>query len=116
VIYGDTPKSDVLENKDVEDVATSQDRKTPACLRSRSWAGEPVAGGASGAPEYAPHVINTLAFLIKSALNTNIFGEPGWMGTGWRAGAICSATISAVKPGPPTVQKMRGSRATVLAW
>ncbi|TGD07545.1 hypothetical protein C9F10_31365, partial [Salmonella enterica subsp. enterica serovar Poona] len=26
-----------------------------------------------------------LAFLIKSALNTNIFGEPGWMGTGWRA-------------------------------
>jgi penicillin-binding protein 1A len=39
------------------------------------------------APEYAPHVINTpLAFLIKSALNTNIFGEPGWMGTGWRAG------------------------------
>ncbi|MBD4195848.1 peptidoglycan glycosyltransferase/peptidoglycan DD-transpeptidase MrcA, partial [Xanthomonas citri pv. citri] len=36
---------------------------------------------------YAPHVINTpLAFLIKSALNSNIFGEPGWMGTGWRAG------------------------------
>ncbi len=32
-------------------------------------------------------MINTpLAFLIKSALNTNIFGEPGWMGTGWRAG------------------------------
>nr|VUD25218.1 penicillin-binding protein 1A [Salmonella sp. NCTC 7297] len=31
-------------------------------------------------------MINTpLAFLIKSALNTNIFGEPGWMGTGWRA-------------------------------
>lgn len=41
----------------------------------------------SGAQEYAPHVINTpLAFLIKSALNSNIFGEPGWMGTGWRAG------------------------------
>ncbi|MCS5872782.1 hypothetical protein LN650_03685 [Klebsiella pneumoniae subsp. pneumoniae] len=32
-------------------------------------------------------MINTpLAFLIKSALNSNIFGEPGWMGTGWRAG------------------------------
>jgi membrane carboxypeptidase/penicillin-binding protein len=41
----------------------------------------------SGAQEYAPHVINTpLSFLIKSALNTNIFGEPGWQGTGWRAG------------------------------
>lgn len=36
--------------------------------------------------EYAPHVISTpLAFLIKSALHTNIVGEPGWMGTGWRA-------------------------------
>ena len=36
----------------------------------------------TGAQEYAPHVINTpLAFLIKSALNTNIFGEPGWQGT-----------------------------------
>ena len=32
-------------------------------------------------------MINTpLSFLIKSALNTNIFGEPGWQGTGWRAG------------------------------
>ena len=41
----------------------------------------------TGAQEYAPHVINTpLSFLIKSALNTNIFGEPGWQGTGWRAG------------------------------
>ena len=29
VIYGDTPKSDVLENKDVEDVATSQDPQNP---------------------------------------------------------------------------------------
>lgn len=41
----------------------------------------------TGAPQYAPHVINTpLSFLIKSALNSNIFGEPGWQGTGWRAG------------------------------
>lgn len=41
----------------------------------------------TGAQEYALHVINTLlAFLIKSALNTNIFGELGWQGTGWRAG------------------------------
>ena len=39
----------------------------------------------TGAQEYAPHVINTpLSFLIKSALNTNIFGEPGWQGTGWQ--------------------------------
>jgi penicillin-binding protein 1A len=37
--------------------------------------------------QYAPHVISTpLAFLMRDALNSNIFGEPGWMGTGWRAG------------------------------
>lgn len=35
--------------------------------------------------KYAPHVISEpLSFLIKSALNSNIFGEPGWMGTAWR--------------------------------
>lgn len=36
--------------------------------------------------EYAPHVITTaLSFLIKSAMNSNIYGEPGWQGTAWRA-------------------------------
>ncbi|WP_273876578.1 hypothetical protein, partial [Serratia marcescens] len=40
-----------------------------------------------GDQQYAPHVISTpLAFLIHDALNSNIFGEPGWMGTAWRAG------------------------------
>jgi membrane carboxypeptidase/penicillin-binding protein len=69
----------------------------------------------SGAQEYAPHVINTpLSFLIKSALNSNIFGEPGWMGTGWRAATRCMT--SAVKPGPPTARRMPGSQATVRAW
>lgn len=35
---------------------------------------------------YAPHVISTpLAFLMHDALSSNIWGEPGWMGTGWRA-------------------------------
>ena len=37
VIYGDTPKSNVLENKDVEDVATSANRRMATCRRSRSW-------------------------------------------------------------------------------
>ncbi|SQI81028.1 multimodular transpeptidase-transglycosylase [Klebsiella oxytoca] len=88
VIYGDTPKSDVLENKDVEDVATSQDPQNPGVPPQPQLAqANQSLVAQSGAPEYAPHVINTpLAFLIKSALNTNIFGEPGWMGTGWRAG------------------------------
>lgn len=26
-----------------------------------------------------------MAFLIKDAMNSNIYGEPGWSGTGWRA-------------------------------
>jgi penicillin-binding protein 1A len=30
VIYGDTPKSDVLENKDMENVAISQEQQNPS--------------------------------------------------------------------------------------
>ena len=78
----------MLENKDVEDVATSaepQNGNVPPQPQLEQANQSLVAQ--SGAQEYAPHVINTpLAFLIKSALNSNIFGEPGWMGTGWRAG------------------------------
>ena len=43
------------------------------------------AAGRSDSP-YAPHVVSTqVAFLIKDAMNSNIYGEPGWSGTGWRA-------------------------------
>jgi len=86
VVYGDTPKSDMINTQNVEDVATSTAPQNssvpvPALLPADAAAGNKDAG------EYAPHVINTpLAFLIKSALNSNIFGEPGWQGTGWRAG------------------------------
>ena len=87
VIYGDTPKSNVLENKDVENVATSQEpQNTTVPMPSLEQANQALVAR-SGGQEYAPHVISTqLSFLIKSALNTNIFGEPGWQGTGWRAG------------------------------
>lgn len=87
VIYGDTPKSNVLENKDVEDVAISQEpQNANVPMPSLEQANQALVAR-SGGQEYAPHVISTpLAFLIKSALNTNIFGEPGWQGTGWRAG------------------------------
>ncbi|SUX37380.1 Penicillin-binding protein 1A [Cedecea davisae] len=87
VIYGDTPKSTVLENQDVEDVAVSQTPQNsnvpmPQLEQANKALVEKVQG-----EEYAPHVINTpLSFLIKSALNSNIYGEPGWQGTGWRAG------------------------------
>ncbi|WP_339056359.1 peptidoglycan glycosyltransferase/peptidoglycan DD-transpeptidase MrcA [Candidatus Regiella endosymbiont of Tuberolachnus salignus] len=36
--------------------------------------------------KYAPQVISgQLSFLMRDVLNSNIFGESGWMGTGWRA-------------------------------
>ena len=87
VIYGDTQKSDVLENKDMEDVARSQEQQNVAVPQPQLEQANQALVAQTGAQEYAPHVINTpLSFLIKSALNTNIFGEPGWQGTGWRAG------------------------------
>jgi penicillin-binding protein 1A len=84
VIYGDTSRSIELSEDSIENVAHSDNSTTPA---------EPQPALESVAPnvnhddqQYAPHVISTpLAFLIHDALNTNIFGEPGWMGTGWRA-------------------------------
>ena len=85
VIYGETKKAVALGEESVENVATSQQNRNPAVP-------QPVlqqvgAAQAAESQPYAPHVINTpLSFLIKSALNSNIFGEPGWMGTGWRAG------------------------------
>lgn len=85
VIYGDTQKSDV-EGQNVEDVATSQARQNPALPQPQLQQANQALVQQTHAPGYAPHVINTpLAFLIKSALNTNIYGEPGWQGTGWRA-------------------------------
>lgn len=87
VIYGNTPKSDVLENKDMEDPAVSQEQPNGVVPQPQLEQANQALVAQTGAQEYAPHVINTpLSFLIKSALNTNIFGEPGWQGTGWRAG------------------------------
>jgi len=85
VIYGDIPKSDMLNNQSVEDVATSQTVQNipvPTPELEQASADKSVLES-----EYAPHVVSTpLAFLIKSALNSNVYGEPGWQGTGWRAG------------------------------
>ena len=81
VVYGETQKALSLNEESVENVAVSGQAPNPAVP-------QPGLAQVSAQPEqeYAPHVINTpLAFLIKSALNTNIFGEPGWQGTGWRA-------------------------------
>lgn len=87
VIYGETQKSNVLENQNVEDVAQSEEKQNVSVPMPKLEQANNELVAQSSPPEYAPHVINTpLAFLIKSALNSNIFGEPGWQGTGWRAG------------------------------
>ncbi len=86
VIYGDTKKSVALNEESVENVATS-DQSHNQVVPQPELEQVPAQPQPASGQQYAPHVINTpLSFLIKSALNTNIFGEPGWMGTGWRAG------------------------------
>ncbi len=88
VIYGDTNRSAVLSDDDMENVAVShQPDNTATVPMPRLETVSPAQAAADGEQQYAPHVISTqLAFLIHDALNSNIFGEPGWMGTGWRAG------------------------------
>jgi len=87
VIYGDTQKSVALSEDSVENVAVSQENKTDAVPQPQLEQVTPQQVQQDSEQQYAPHVINTpLSFLIKSALNSNVFGEPGWMGTGWRAG------------------------------
>lgn len=87
VIYGETPKSDILNSQNTEDVATSQTPQNSVVPNPELLSSDMPSQPPSNNAEYAPHVINTpLSFLIKSALNSNIFGEPGWQGTGWRAG------------------------------
>lgn len=86
VVYGETKKAVALSEDSVENVAVSQEGRNAAVPQPKlEQVSQP--GQQQGEQQYAPHVINTpLSFLIKSALNSNIFGEPGWMGTGWRAG------------------------------
>ncbi|PIJ51199.1 carboxypeptidase/penicillin-binding protein 1A [Erwinia sp. OLTSP20] len=86
VVYGETQKSLALNSESVENVAVSQEGNNNAVPAPQLEQVAPNSTAQGSAEKYAPHVINTpLAFLIKSALNSNIFGEPGWMGTGWRA-------------------------------
>lgn len=116
VIYGDTQKSNVLENSDVEDVATSRSQQNVSVPMPQLEQANQTLVAKTGAPEYAPHVISTpLAFLIKSALNTNIFGEPAGRVLAGAQVVICSVMISAGKPEPPTARRMHGSRVTVRA-
>ncbi|MEX0444742.1 peptidoglycan glycosyltransferase/peptidoglycan DD-transpeptidase MrcA [Xenorhabdus sp. SGI246] len=84
VIYGDTARSIELSEDSIENVAHSNLSAEPALPQPNLESVAPNVN--TDDQQYAPHVISTpLAFLIHDALKTNIFGEPGWMGTGWRA-------------------------------
>ncbi len=95
VIYGDTQKSNVLENNDVE-MSLSPASSRMFLYQCRSWSGKSgVSGedwraGVRTARHHTP-----LAFLIKSALNTNIFGEPAGRVPAGVQVVICSVAISA---------------------
>lgn len=90
VIYGETQRSVALLDERVEDVATSQDAAANQAVQPQIEPITPLQLQQSNG-QYAPHVINTpLAFLMRDALNSNVWGEAGggWMGTGWRAAKV----------------------------
>ncbi|PHM50252.1 peptidoglycan glycosyltransferase/peptidoglycan DD-transpeptidase MrcA [Xenorhabdus miraniensis] len=85
VIYGDTGRSIELSEDSIENVTHSDMPQNSALPPQPDLEGVSANVNVND-QQYAPHVINTpLAFLMRDAMNTNIFGEPGWMGTGWRA-------------------------------
>ncbi|MGL5105862.1 MAG: peptidoglycan glycosyltransferase/peptidoglycan DD-transpeptidase MrcA [Plesiomonas shigelloides] len=88
VVYGETPKAAVLGNALTEDLPT-QDGVVPT--PQIEHVDTPLLEKKEESEGYAPHVISTqLAFLIRDALESAIWGEPGggWQGTGWRAARL----------------------------
>ncbi|EPL9571885.1 peptidoglycan glycosyltransferase/peptidoglycan DD-transpeptidase MrcA [Providencia rettgeri] len=87
VIYGDTERT--IEMKGIDDESTEEVTQSGHSVMNQEPTMEVATSGdenVSSEPQYAPHVIGTpLAFLIRDAMMTNIYGEPGWSGTGWRA-------------------------------
>ncbi|EPL6454742.1 MULTISPECIES: peptidoglycan glycosyltransferase/peptidoglycan DD-transpeptidase MrcA [Providencia] len=87
VVYGDTERT--IEMKGIDDESTEEVTQSGRSVVNQEPTMEVATSGdenVSSGPQYAPHVIGTpLAFLIRDAMMTNIYGEPGWSGTGWRA-------------------------------
>ncbi|WP_367671435.1 peptidoglycan glycosyltransferase/peptidoglycan DD-transpeptidase MrcA [Serratia symbiotica] len=87
VIYGDTQRSMLLSDDNVENIAMSQESNNSNVPRPQLEQVTPAQVQQEGDQQYAPHVISSqLAFLLHDALTSNIYGEPGWMGTAWRSG------------------------------
>lgn len=106
VIYGDTEKSKILTNQNMENVTYSTQEETNPDITNPDTVPEPeleVVPEMLALPEiqtqpddqlaqpennYAPHVISTeLAFLMSDMLRSNIGGEPGggWLPIAWRS-------------------------------
>lgn len=87
VIYGETERT--IEMKGIDDESTEEVTQSGRNMVNQEPTMEVATSGEGNVdlgPQYAPHVIGTpLAFLIRDAMMTNIYGEPGWSGTGWRA-------------------------------
>lgn len=87
VIYGETQHLAALADDNIENVTLSRENENTHVPMPQLEQITAEQQQSNSSQQYAPHVINTpLAFLMQDALNSNIFGEPGWMGTGWRAG------------------------------
>ncbi len=88
VIYGQTERTIALNELDGESVeAVAQSAQETTVSEPQSDLNVAPLDESESKDKYAPHVIDTpLAFLIRDAMMTNIYGEPGWSGTGWRAG------------------------------
>ncbi|WP_066596270.1 hypothetical protein [Sodalis-like endosymbiont of Proechinophthirus fluctus] len=80
VIYGDTPKSAVLSDDGIENVAFSLQSTLTVRCRWREWNGfHRHRQQRTGSSCIMPHVISTpLSFLMRGALNSSIFVEPGY--------------------------------------
>jgi penicillin-binding protein 1A len=60
----------------------------------RSLCEQSVASNSNPAPKFAPQVITEQnAFLTRELLYSNIWGGPGWLGTGWRARSLARQDI-----------------------
>ncbi|HHR6031183.1 TPA: peptidoglycan glycosyltransferase/peptidoglycan DD-transpeptidase MrcA [Providencia alcalifaciens] len=88
VVYGDTARTIALSDSEGDDTTEEVTQSQSSAVNQEpTMALSTTAEQLSPEDKYAPHVISTpLAFLIRDAMVTNIYGEPGWSGTGWRAG------------------------------
>ncbi len=102
VMYDSPTKAEVLLQAELEvpqagpEALPSHDETLSSVLPlpQIDWLSTPFSeeiAAESPVPCYAPHIISTpIAFLIKDALISAIWGEPQghWLGTGWRARSV----------------------------